>query len=423
MKANRIVVIGGGFGGLGAVRRLAREDVQVTLLDRHNYFLFQPLLYQVATAGLSPADIASPLRSILRNQKNVEVLLAEATAVDAPNKVVRTTAGDVPYDALIVAAGASHSYFGHPEWESSAPGLKTLEDALEIRRRVLLAFERAEAENDSTERKALLTFVLVGGGPTGVELAGAIAEISRRTVARDFRRVDPASARIVLLEGGPRLLASFPESLSTRAKRDLERMGVEVRLGVHATQISPRAVLAGGEEIQTRTVLWAAGVAGSPLAASLGAPLDRAGRIIVNPDLALPGCPGVFVLGDLAHQVQEGEPLPGVAQVAMQGGVRAAENAVHFLRGEPLAEFRYHDPGTMATIGRAAAVAVIGKIRLSGYLAWLSWVFLHVVMLVTFRSRVLVMVEWIWAYVTYGRGARLITGAWKTAAPKPEERQ
>lgn len=418
-----VVIVGGGFGGLKAATRLAREAVRVTLLDKHNYHLFQPLLYQVATAGLSPADIASPLRSVLRSAKNVRVLLEEATSIDVASRVVRTPAEEVPYDALILAAGARHSYFGHPEWEAVAPGLKTLEDALEIRRRVLLAFERAETAIDDAERKALLTFVVVGGGPTGVELAGAIAEIAHRTIARDFRRVDPSQAKIVLLEGGPQVLASYPESLAARARRDLERMGVEVRSRSVATLVTPDAVFMGEERIPARTVLWAAGMAGSPIAASLGVPLDRAGRVIVKPDLSIPGHPEVFVIGDLASFTQDGVVLAGVAQVAMQQGVAAAENAVGLLERRPTKAFRYLDLGTMATIGRASAVAVLGpggRIQLAGYMAWLAWVFLHVVMLINFRSRVLVMVEWIWAYLTFGRGARLITGPWKVETPGAE---
>jgi NADH dehydrogenase len=409
-----VVIVGGGFAGLNAARRLARRDARVTLVDRRNHHLFQPLLYQVASAALSPADIATPLRSILRHAPRVRVLLAEARAVDVAGRRVMLDSGALDYDALIVAAGAGHSYFGHDEWESLAPGLKTLEDALEIRRRLLLAYEAAERAEDGAERRALLTFVVVGGGPTGVELAGAFAEIARHTIARDFRAIDPTSARIILLEGGPRLLAAFPEDLSTAAARSLARLGVEVRTGAHVTRITPDAVWVGGDQIRSRAVVWAAGVAGAAIGRSLGVPTDRAGRVPVSADLSLPGHPEVFVVGDLAaFPAPDGGLLPGVAPVAIQQGRAAADNAWRHLSGEPTRPFRYHDKGSMATIGRAAAVAMVGRLRLSGLLAWLAWLGVHIVYLIGFRNRFLVLFQWAWAYVTWQRGARLITGPWR----------
>ncbi len=409
-----VVIVGGGFGGLNAARALSRRPVRVTLLDRRNYHLFQPLLYQVASAALSPADIATPLRSILRKAANISVLLAEAETIDLANRRLVLDQGEVGYDALILAAGAGHSYFGHDDWELLAPGLKTLEDALEIRRRVLLAFEAAERESDGAERRALLTFVIVGAGPTGVELAGALAEIARETIARDFRAIDPRQARIILLEGGPRILPSFPEPLSKRAEMALSGLGVEVRTGSTVTRITPDAVWVGGEQIRSRAVLWAAGVAASPLARSLGVPLDRAGRVLVEPDLSIPGHPEAFVIGDLAAFIhQTGQPLPGLAPVAIQQGRAVADNVLRRLRGEPTRPFHYFDKGSMAAIGRAKAVAVLGRLRLWGFPAWLAWVFVHILYLIGFRNRFLVVFEWAWAYFTYQRGARLITGPWR----------
>jgi len=409
-----VVIVGGGFGGLNAARVLARRPVRVTLLDRRNYHLFQPLLYQVASAALSPADIATPLRSILRKAANVSVLLAEAATIDLTHRRLVLDQGELGYDALILAAGAGHSYFGHDDWELLAPGLKTLEDALEIRRRVLLAFEAAEREPDGAERRALLTFVIVGAGPTGVELAGALAEIARETIAHDFRAIDPRQARIILLEGGPRILPSFPAPLSLKAESALSKLGVEVRTGSAVTRITPDAVWVGGEQIRSRAVLWAAGVAASPLARSLGAPLDRAGRVLVEPDLSIPGHPEAFVIGDLAAFIhQTGQPLPGLAPVAIQQGRAVADNVWRRLRGEPTRPFHYFDKGNMAAIGRAKAVAVMGRLRLWGFPAWLAWLFVHITYLIGFRNRFLVLFEWAWAYFTYQRGARLITGPWR----------
>ena len=409
-----VVIVGGGFAGLNAARVLARRPVRVTLVDRRNHHLFQPLLYQVATAGLSPADIATPLRSILRKAPGVRVLLAAAERVEPAARRVVLDEGELAYDALILAAGATHSYFGHDEWETLAPGLKTLEDALEIRRRVLLAFEAAERARDGAERRALLTLVVIGGGPTGVELAGALAELARHTIARDFRAIDPTQTRVVLLEGGPRILPSFPEGLARAAAHSLERIGVEVRTGALVTRITPDAVWVGGEQIRSRAVLWAAGVAAAPLAHTLGVPLDRAGRIPVTPDLSVAGHPEIFVAGDLcAFSHGTGGPLPGVAPVAIQQGRAAAANAWRRLAGEATRPFRYRDRGSMATVGRAAAVAVIGPLRLSGLTAWLAWLVVHIAFLIGFRNRFLVLFEWAWAYSTWQRGARLITGCWR----------
>jgi NADH dehydrogenase len=409
-----VVIVGGGFGGLYAARALAGQAVRVTLLDRRNYHLFQPLLYQVATAALNPSDIAAPLRSVLRRATNVTVFLASVERVELAGRRVVLERGEIGYDALVLAAGASHSYFGHDDWEVFAPGLKTLEDALEIRRRVLLAYEAAERELDGAEQRALLTFVVIGGGPTGVELAGALGEISRQTIARDFRLIDPTKARIILLEGGPRILPTFPESLSRSAENALRRIGVEVRTNAIVTRVTADAVWLGGEQVRARTVLWAAGVAAAPLARTLGASLDRSGRVLVEPDLSVPGHPEVFAIGDLcAFLHQTGAPLPGVAPVAIQQGRAVADNVQRRLRGQPTRPFRYRDKGSMATIGRAAAVAVVGRFRLSGLVAWLAWLLVHIMFLIGFRNRLLVLFEWAWAYVTWHRGARLITGPWR----------
>jgi NADH dehydrogenase len=407
----RVVIIGGGFGGLYAARALRRARVRITLLDRRNHHVFQPLLYQVAMAALSPGDIASPIRWILRRQKNVEVLLADVRAIDPVGRRLVLADGEMTYDYLIVASGATHAYFGHDEWRAIAPGLKTLEDALDIRRRVLVAFERAEREADDATRNALLTFVVIGGGPTGVEMAGAIAEISRQSLHRDFRHIDPTSARVILLEAGPALLAAFPDPLRRVARADLERLGVEVRTGAAVTKVARGRVEVGDTHIAAETVIWAAGVAASPLGATLGAPLDRAGRVLVQPDLTIPGHPDVFVIGDLASlKDANGKPLPGVAQVAMQQAAHAARNAARRLRGKPTTTFTYRDLGNMAIVGRGSAIVDLGRLRFSGHIAWMAWLFLHIFMLIGFRNRLSVMLQWAVAFFTKRRSVRLITG-------------
>jgi NADH dehydrogenase len=411
MTTPHVIIVGGGFGGLYAARALARVPVDVTLLDRRNHHVFQPLLYQVASAALSPGDIASPIRWILRRQANIEVLLADVRRVEPARRTVVLTDGEMTYDYLILATGSTHAYFGHDEWSEVAPGLKTLEDALEIRRSVLLAFERAERESDPAKRRPLLTFVVVGGGPTGVELAGALAEMSRQSLARDFRHFDPGSARIVLLEGGPSLLGNFPEPLRAAARRDLERLGVEVRTGSAVTGLSRGRVESATGAIEAATILWAAGVAASPLGATLGAATDRAGRVAVQPDLTIPGHPEVFVIGDLASvNGPDGRPLPGVAQVAIQTGRHAARNIGLAIHKEPSRPFVYRNLGNMATIGRASAIADFGWLQLKGWLGWLAWLFVHIMNLIGFRNRLLVLVQWAWAYFSYQRAVRLITG-------------
>ena len=418
-----VVIIGGGFGGLNAAQAFKDKPVRVTLIDRRNYHLFQPLLYQVATAALSPGEVAVPIRAILRRQRNTRVLLAEARAIDLAARKVILDEGALDYDYLIVAPGSSHSYFGHDEWEPLAPGLKSIEDALDMRRRILLAFEQAEREMDLATRQALLTFVVIGGGPTGVELAGALGEISRQTLARDFRTIDPAQARILLLEGGPRILPTFPEDLSASAQKQLEKLGVEVRTGALVTEVTPEAVCIGEERIPTWTVLWAAGVKATPLLQSLGLPLDRAGRVTAEPDLSLPGHPEVFVIGDAAaYPHQDGQPLPGLAAVAVQEGTTAAQNILLALAGQPTKPFRYRHQGLLATIGRAAAVARFGRLHLSGLAAWLTWLFIHVYLLIGFGNRVIVMFRWAWSYFTFQRGARLITGV-RAAQLAPVDRE
>jgi NADH dehydrogenase len=405
-----VVILGGGFAGLYAAKALADAPVRVTVVDRRNHHLFQPMLYQVATAALNPADIASPIRSILRGQQNTEVLLAEAAGVDVEQRVVLLADGaSLSYDYLLIGTGARHSYFGHDDWEVLAPGLKSLEDALEIRRRVLLAFELAERERDPVRRHAYLTFVVVGGGPTGVEMAGAVAEIRSYALRRDFRHIDPTEATVMLLEGAPRLLTTYPPALSDEAKRELRRLGVEVRTETLVTEIRPGWVRAAGWTIPTQTVIWAAGNVASPLLKSLGAPLDRAGRAIVEPDCTIPGHPEVFVLGDAAAFNHQGDTLPGICPVAIQMGEYAAKVIVGDLRGEPRRAFRYWDKGQLAVIGRGQAVADIWKLEFSGFLAWLTWIFVHIFFLIGFRNRVLVLIQWAWSYITYARGARLIT--------------
>jgi NADH:ubiquinone reductase (H+-translocating) len=405
-----VVIVGGGFGGLAAARALARAPVHVTLLDRHNHHLFQPLLYQVATAGLSPAEIASPIRRILSDQRNVTVLLAEATAVDPEAKRIVLADGALSYDQLILATGATHSYFGRDDWSRHAPGLKTLDDALEIRHRVLLAFEKAEREENAERRRQWLTLVVVGGGPTGVEMAGALAEIARHTLPGDFRHIDPTSARVVLVEAGPRVLPAYPSDLSESARRQLEALGVQVWTGAAVTGVDAEGVQMGADRLAARTVVWAAGVEASPLARSLNVQLDRAGRVRVAPDLSVPGRPDIFVIGDLAAVESDGQAVPGVAPAAIQMGRQAAANVLRRLRGEPTAAFRYRDKGSLATVGRSRAVAVIGRLKLSGFFAWAAWLFVHIVFLIGFRNRFVVLFTWMWAYLTYERSARLIMG-------------
>ncbi|HEY8258592.1 MAG TPA: NAD(P)/FAD-dependent oxidoreductase [Gemmatimonadales bacterium] len=406
-----VVILGAGFAGLYAAKALRDAPVNVTVLDRRNHHLFQPMLYQVATAGLNPSDIASPIRSILRRSRNTEVLLAEADRVDVAGRMIHCTDGvSLHYDYLIVATGARHSYFGNDRWEPLAPGLKSLEDALEIRRRVLLAFERAERETDTVRRHAHLTFVVVGGGPTGVEMAGAVAEIRRYALRRDFRHIDPGEATVMLLEGGPRLLSSYPPSLSDEAKLELRKLGVEVRTETFVTDIRPGSVTAAGWVIPTHTVVWAAGNMASPLLKTLDTPLDGAGRAVVEPDCTIPGHPEVFVLGDAAaFKHNRDEILPGVCPVAIQMGQYAARVITGDLTGRPRRAFAYWDRGQLAVIGRGQAVADIWKLHFGGFVAWLAWIFVHIFFLIGFRNRVLVLLEWAWSYVTYSRGARLIT--------------
>ncbi len=417
---HRVAIIGGGFGGLSAALRLKHAPVEVTLIDRCNYHLFQPLLYQVATGALSPANIASPLRNVLKRQKNTRVLLGEAIGIDAVKRRVILSDGAVEYDTLVVATGTSHQYFGHNEWEQFAPGLKTVEDATDMRRRILLAFETAEREQNQEKLRAWLTFVIAGAGPTGVELAGTLGEIANDTLRQDFRNIRPSEARIILVEGAERVLPSYPAGLSAAAQRMLEKLGVTVRTGALVTDVTKESVTirAGdsSETIPTRTVLWAAGVLASPLGRILseaaGAVLDRAGRVIVEPDLTVPGHPEIFVIGDLSSfSHQTGKPLPGVAQPAIQEGRYAANAIVRRLRGEKNARaFHYWDKGNLATIGRAAAVADLNWLRLSGLPAWLIWLFVHLMNIVEFKNRLLVMIQWAGLYITYDRTARLITG-------------
>src|SRR6266849_1056384 len=420
MPRPRVVIVGAGFAGLTAARRIARLPVQVTVVDRKNHHTFQPLLYQVATAGLSPGEIAAPIRWILRSHSNVEVLLEEVVDFKLEQKKVITKEQVLDYDFLVVASGATHAYFGHQEWEPLAPGLKTIEDALEIRRRVLLAFELAERQtaNQTTESTAAgqrgspLQFVVIGGGPTGVELAGTLAEIARHALNHEFRNIDPRQTRILLIEGTPRVLGTYSQELSRKAEDQLRRLGVEVRTSHMVTRIEPGAVWVGDERIPAPVVLWAAGVAASPLGQKLGVPRARAGRVLVQPDLSIPGHAEVFVLGDLAAlQDENGKMLPGVAPVAIQQGQWAAQTIARDLENQPRRDFRSHDKGSLATIGRAAAVAQFGKFELSGYFAWLAWLFIHILFLIGFRNRLIVMIQWAWSYLSYERGARLITGS------------
>src|SRR5881296_2144708 len=406
----RVVIIGAGFGGLEAAKELAGEAVRVTVVDRTNYHLFQPLLYQVATAALSPADIAAPVRAVLSKSKNVEVILAEVQSVDVDAKKIKTTDTEIGYDFLILATGARHSYFGHNEWEKLAPGLKSLEDEIELRRRLLMAFEYAEKITDEAARRAAMNFVIIGGGPTGVEMAGAIAEIARYTLAKDFRHIDPSEARVILVEGEPRLLAAYPQDLSESARKQLMDLGVEVRTSTRATNLTEAGVQVGDEFIPCRVKIWAAGNNASFVGKTLGAPVDRVGCVIVNDDLTIPGHPEVQVIGDLANfSHQTGEPLPGVSAVAMQQGRHAARNILAMIEGRRPQRFWYWDKGSLATIGRNKAVADLRFVHLSGLIAWLAWLFVHIVFLVGFRSRLLVLFQWAWAYITFDKGARLIT--------------
>lgn len=413
MKLPRVLIIGGGFGGLYAARQFRDTLTEVTVVDRSNHHTFQPLLYQVATASLAPSDIAAPLRWLLRKQRNTEVLMAEVERVDPDRRVALLDNGrELPYDYLILAAGARHSYFGHAEWEGIAPGLKSIEDALEIRRRFLSAFEEAEKATDESERNAYLTFVIIGGGPTGVELAGMLPTIARHTLRGEFRRIDTAKARVILLEGGPRILPTFPEDLAAHAERDLRELGVDVRTRTLVTSVEPNSVCIGDERIVARTVLWAAGNVASPLGRLLGptVPVDRAGRVVVQPDLSVPDRPEVFVIGDLAVMTTNGKPVPGVAQGAIQSGRAAARNILHTIRGEARRPFRYRNKGELATIGRYKAIADFGHgVHIAGHPAWWFWLFLHILYLAGFRNRLSVLIEWGYAFFRYGLGARLIT--------------
>jgi len=426
-RAPHVVIIGAGFGGLNAARRLARERVQITIVDRKNHHTFQPLLYQVATAGLFPGEIAAPIRGIFKGDTNVTVLLEEAMGFDLDQRVLQTSEQQISYDYLIVAGGATHAYFGHDEWEPFAPGLKTIEDALEIRRRVLLAFELAERQAVALKSTEPLNFVVVGAGPTGVELAGTLAEICRHVLTHEFRSIDPSRARILLLEGGPRVLPAYPEDLSRSAEDQLRRLGVEVHTNAMVTLVEAGAVRIGDHRMIAPVILWCAGVAASPLGKMLGVPTDRAGRVEVQPDLSIPGHPEVFVIGDLATlKDAQGKPLPGVAPVAIQEGQFVGKLISNELAGKPRGVFKYWDKGSLATIGRAAGIAQFGKIHISGFLAWLAWLLVHIFFLIGFRNRILVFIQWAWSYATYERGARLITGSnslpgWQGMQPMPEQ--
>lgn len=416
----RVIIIGGGFGGLYAAGALHDAPVSVTVVDRTNHHVFQPLLYQVATAMLSPADIAAPIRWLLRDQRNAEVLLGEVSAIDPSARTITIDRSEVlHYDFLLVAAGARHSYFGHDGWERWAPGLKSIDDATELRRRWLLAFERAERSHDPAERAANLTFVIVGGGPTGVELAGMLPTIARMALPDDFRHIDTSIARVILVEGGSRLLPSFPEELSEAAKRDLMEMGVDIRLNTLVTDVGEEYAQAAEERIETRTIFWAAGNAAASLGEALGAPRDRAGRVLVREDLSLPEHPEIFVVGDMAAMTSRGKPVPGVAPAAMQSGRTAARNIVHTIRGEGRESFVYRNKGDLATIGRYKAVGVLAGRNLEGALAWWTWLLVHMMYLAGFRNRLSVLVEWGYSFFTYQRGARLITAGSPPPASQP----
>ncbi len=409
-----VVIVGGGFAGLAAARTLRRAPVRITVVDRRNHHLFQPLLYQVATAALNPGDIAYPIRAVLRRQLNARTILARVDDIDLTARTLRLADGAIAFDYLVLATGATHSYFGQDAWESWAPGLKTIEDALEVRRRVLSAFEAAERQADPAQLRATLTFVVVGAGPTGVELAGALSEIGRLTVAKDFRTFDPRTLRVVLVEAADRVLPPYSARLSASAKQQLEKLGVEVRTGAKVTRIEHGGVWLGDEHIAARTVLWAAGVAASPLGKLLGAPTDRAGRVLVQPDLSVPGHANVFVCGDLMALEQDGKPVPGVAPAAIQSGRSAARNVAALVAGRATTPFRYFDKGSLATIGRAKGVGQIGRLELRGFLAWWVWWLVHLAYLIGFRNRLVVMIGWAWQYFAFSRGARLITGrAWE----------
>jgi NADH:ubiquinone reductase (H+-translocating) len=406
----RVLVVGAGFGGLEATKHLGNKPVGVTLIDRTNYHLFQPLLYQVATAALSPADIAAPVRAVVTKYENIDVILAEVQSVDLTARLVRTGERSYHYDYLVLATGSRHSYFGHDEWEKLAPGLKSLEDAIEVRRRILMAFELAERTDDPAVRAAAMTFVIIGGGPTGVEMAGAIAEIARQTLAKDFRHIDPSTARVILIEGDKRVLASFPEDLSAKALDQLQELGVEVITGAHADNLTENGLEVAGRFIPCRVKIWAAGNAASSVGKTLGVPVDRAGRVIVQDDLTIPGHPEVQVIGDLANfTAKDGKPLPGVSPVAIQEGRHAAKNILHMIEGAKPQRFFYWDKGSLATIGRNRAVADLNFAHFSGLLAWLAWLFVHILYLVGFRNRLAVLFQWAWAYFTFNKGARLIT--------------
>jgi NADH dehydrogenase len=408
--AKRLVIIGGGFAGLWAVRRLRNAPVSITLVDRSNHHLFQPLLYQVATAGLAAPSIAAPLRHILRDQPNVTVLMGEATDIDRSAREVSVAGRRIPYDYLLVASGATHAYFGKDQWAIFAPGLKTLDDAFEIRGRILSAFEEAEAATTEADREACLTFAVIGAGPTGVELAGTLAEIARHTLAGDFRHIDPRKARVLLIEAGPRVLSTFAEDLSGKARRQLERLGVEVHTGVRVTDIGAGYLQFGGQKVAARTILWAAGVAASPLGKLLDTELDHAGRVRVLPDLSLAAHPEIFVAGDLASLQQDGKPVPGVAPAAKQMGARAAMNILARIEGRQTAPFHYEDHGALATIGRNSAIVQLPRVWFSGRIAWWFWLLMHIYFLIGFRNRLIVFINWAWAYFTYARGARIIHG-------------
>ncbi|KIP83362.1 MULTISPECIES: NAD(P)/FAD-dependent oxidoreductase [unclassified Stenotrophomonas] len=421
-RTPHLVIVGGGFAGLWAARALASERIRITLVDRRNHHLFQPLLYQVATAGLSAPDIAAPLRHILGHQRNVEVRLGEVTRIDKQARSVHLVDGtSLEYDTLLLASGATHAYFGHDEWAKDAPGLKTLDDAIALRRKLLLAFERAEAEPDPEKKAAWLSFAVVGGGPTGVELAGTLAEIARHTLRNEFRHIDPASAKVRLVEAGPRVLSTFPDVLSLKARRQLEKLGVEVLTGTPVTSIDSLGFQLGEQFVPARTVVWAAGVAASPLGATLDTPLDRAGRVLVEPDLTLPGHPELFVAGDLAALSQaDGRPVPGVAPAAKQMGKHVADTVRARLHGKPApGPFKYADYGNLATIGRMAAIVHLGKLQLSGVLAWWFWLAAHVFFLIGFRNRMVVLLNWAVAYWSYQRSARIIFGDVKPPKDPP----